>query len=227
MNKIKKNKILKLGVFGLILVGVFWGVWLAEQNVRSLRLWIFNIHEEINETHKQLKELKDRPSSSAQSAQNFSTQTRNWLFTENQTFGFQFKSPFDWGAFAQTCTDNYCQGNFVNRPSNPEVSFGQYSLVQDYDLLRSLVQTHELGFCHDDFFDRLKKIGQGELRYCEIRENVLGQKYLLFRFYDEKKSAETSFEALLPNQKSFILVKKIVLDDEGKNFLAGFIFQTQ
>jgi|GEM_PF-4535552 len=225
----KSNKnIFKIVLAFLFVLAILFGIWFFQSSLRNLNLWIFNIHDEIGETHRQIEELKSRPMPTTAVAQNFVAKTRNWLFFENQNYDFQFKNPFDWGLFNYDCVKNLCVGNFVNQPSHPEVEFGGYDLKKEYEYIKNLLPMAEPGSCRDDLFEMVKKIRAGELRFCETKENVLGQKYLMYRFFDiNQPGTELSFEAFFPNKNWYIIVRKLVMDEGGENFLTGFIFQNQ
>jgi hypothetical protein len=227
-------------IFGtfLVLVNVMY------KNVKQVEATIINLHDQMTNTTLKLESINKEKLEGAEEPTPKLSYGDNWQNFVHQTFGFQFKSPVGWGNFdfkeqgADTpiaeSPGKYFIGKFNFKPASEiEVELktkdNRIGKMYSSEAVRSELAASDNGDCGDKLFEALKALDIGEIRNCIVKENILNQKYLTFRFVikGEETAPGTQSIALYPMSNYYLAVLyPDNLSEEEIAFIQSFVFET-
>ncbi|NQT50056.1 hypothetical protein HQ571_05150 [Candidatus Kuenenbacteria bacterium] len=236
----KKIKFNLTGVLAIVIVSIFvflliFAVYIYE-DLKSVEQGVFNLHEQIKVNSKTLanttKETKDENNT------DFSATTKNWKIHQNNNFNFQFKNPKQWGSFLLELVsfadsekdEKFFTGKFVKEKqiSTPQLIVASYHVSKNEKLYSSeevenVLEESDLGECSVKLFNELEKLDIGQVRNCFIKENILKQKYISYRYYlpaDAENPETNNLTIVFPREDFFIQINPT---DESNKDLEYFI----
>jgi hypothetical protein len=227
MRKKKQDKnsfkiILISALTALLLLAAIFSVYIYK-DLKRVEQSVYNIYQEIKTTNGKIEKYSALDEQSAQNTVKFTEATKNWQIYQNDDFHFQMKSPASWGQFNFNlrnvdAEDNviYSMGKFHLLGESPflQLELANYDFNQEgFKPLssQSLFQTvlrNQTTECENQVFDDLKQLNVGEVRNCYVRENILNQKFLIFRLVNETTG---SLLAVYPRENYYL---KVDLPDE-------------
>lgn len=228
-------------IFGtfLVLVNVMY------KNVKQVEATIINLHDQMTNTTKKLETInKENMEEKIQPSEPVFSYGKNWQNYVHQTFGFQFKSPVGWGNFefkehgAETplveSPGKYLIGNFNFKPANEitvelKTNDNRIGKILSSEAVRTELAASDVGDCGDSMFNALKALDLGELRNCGVKENIMKQKYLVFRFVTRAAETDTATQtvSMYPMKDYYLAIKyPDRLSDEENSFIQSFVFET-
>ncbi len=223
----KNKKRIKFNLIGIILVfllAVFVFVLLfvsyMYQDLKSVQQGVFNLTEEVKITNDKIDQFSITDEQTAQKSLKFTEATKKWDIYQNSEYKFQFKNPLPWGSFSLLASYNEgdhepssVQGLFAGASKSEALSL----VLIDYDKFQGVnYASHEveqylvqssLGECNIEIFAALKKLNLGEIRNCFVRENILNQKYLVYRYYkdyDVFGAAKNNLVMVYPRENFYV-----------------------
>ena len=244
----KKNKFSFAGVLILIafvFVVCFFvvSVYIYE-DLKNVEYSVHNLYNQVRTQNVKIDKFGVADENLAQQSMKFSEATKNWQNYQNGEFGFQLKNPVSWGNVETVILKedglNYfgrqLQGEF-NKFSDGYLNFeaASYDFIDESNKSLDKFATESLydeiliskpGECSHDVFEILKKFGLGEVRNCYIRDNILKQKFVVYRYVMMSEgSLINSLVAVYP-RKDFYLKVNLPEDvlDEVDYFIQSIIF---
>ena len=200
----KKNKFSLSGILilvGLVFVICFFVVMVfVYQDLKTVESNVHNLYNQVRTQNVKIDQFGVVDEDLARQSMLFSEATKNWQSYQNNEFGFQLKNPVSWGnvesAIAKEDGLNYVgqrlQGSF-DKFSDGYLNFEaeSYDFIDQNILGLNKFATKDLhqelllnktGECNHETFEALKKLELGEIRNCHVRENILKQKFIVYRY---------------------------------------------
>ena len=232
MAKRKKTKSFKFtwsGVLIVVLVVLFVFVLMFVNyiytDLKNVEQGVFNLIQQINTTNDKIDQFSVSDEQTAQKALKFTEATKQWRIYQNSDFNFQFKSPANWGSFLlENEDDKQVQdyegfryfGKFSKAKETESLGLMlatyDFSLVEKVDYANSEVQgallQNQLGECDGQLFKKLKSLDLGEVRNCFVKENILNQKYILYRYFQDSEGSgqeDSHLVVVYPREEFYVM----------------------
>jgi len=241
MKNNKKTNFIGLLVVILILIISFLLYFVINfyHDFKKVSIGVHNVQQELRSTREKIADIDLYSETSAQGRVDFTEVTKHWQVYQNDEFDFQFKFPSDWGEadFSNYSTDEQEEnvekeerrftGVFENLLSrnglNLFVSDYGFEGGQDYSSadIQKILLLEKLGECSDRVFTDLKDLNIGEIRNCFIQQNILNQKFILFRNVDKQEGENINQQlAVYPREDYYLTV---FLSDEYNEEINFFV----
>lgn len=227
-------------VLGIIVIIVFIVVVYIYQDLKKVENNVFNLYNQVRTQNDKMVKVSVSDEKLVQQSLKFTEATKNWEPYQDNDFGFQLKSPVSWGVLkadfksveAADKKATILQGKFTNLLNTDYLDL--VALPYDDALqqtavgakfasnnLRAEVDKNKLGECQNAVFEILKTYNLGEIRSCQVRENILKQKFVLYRYF-KKIDIEivNRLVAVYPRNDYFI---KVNLPDDVVDEIDYFI----
>jgi len=245
----RSTKTILKGTFILILsilVIVFFIVIIyIYQDLKNVENNVFNLYNQVKTQNVKMDKISVSDEKLVQQSLKFTEATKNWQPYQDNDFGFQLKSPVSWGTVDANFRSidsldkkaTILEGKFNNLLNTDYLDF----VVLPYDeaLQQAAVNAkfasndldaeatkNKLGECQNSLFEILKTYNLGEIRSCQVRENILKQRFILYRYVKTVDNVITNrLVAIYPENDYFIKVNlpdDVV--DEVDYFIQSVIF---
>ena len=208
--------LLVIGVLSYFSIKVYFNLNNIEQNV-------FNLYQQMKVTNSKIDVIATVGDDLSEMSKKFSEATKNWEIYQNAEYNFQMKYPHNWGNVFFTVVENAetikkgLNGDFDKSDNEMDLQirirsydFGNYEqeLIYASSEVGNNLQSGSIGECNDDIFYSLKRLNIGEIRNCVVKENILGQKYLVYRYIliNNEKVAARGLVAVYPRESYYFLV---------------------
>ena len=228
----KKQKGVKINWVGVavILLIIIFSLFLfialdIYNDVENVEARFFNLYQEMKTTNEKIDQFAVAGEDTAEKSLKFSEATKNWRLQHAEEFSFQFKTPNDWGSVTYTGFEGGQSLNFSNN-TDVKVFIKNYNDVEAQHAnagVREALQDSEVGLCENPLFDAIKSLDLGEIRACYTGENILNQKSVFFRLYNQAN--DDRLNVVYPQEEyfvRFILPKKLSIEQEY--FIQSFVF---
>ncbi len=228
------------GVLLLIAVFLFvvflFAAFFIYKNLKSVEQNVLNLREQMHSTN---TKLQDFAQPKLNRTDIFKEMTKDWEAYQNEAFGFQLKHPVKWGKIifeqfsgvTESASKNYLAFFPDIKDSGLAIKLIAYDSddsiekLATVDVKNALWQTN-VGECKDVLFQKIKELKVGEIRNCFIRENIYGQRFLMYRYVQKKDDkVEENLIAVFPRDSYYLQVKlPDVYAEEIDYFLESIIF---
>lgn len=232
-----------LSLIGIFLLIIFCAMAiLIFNNLKSVEQNVLNLREQVNTA---TNKIQDITKTSKTSTEMFLAVTKEWQDYKNEEFNFQFKGPADWGKFVLVGADDIFQAKSEILPVGKSLvgsfeqltAFGLRLNIKTYNSndgqpqwasmeVRNALVKSVVGGCGEELFEKLKNLKLGELRNCSIKENIFGQKYLIYHYVNKADDQVTDVSvAVYPRDNfSINITLPVSLTEECNYFLQSVVF---
>lgn len=232
-------------ILGLIVIFLVFIVNVYN-DIQQVENRVYNLYQEVKESNERLEKFSTVNEKIAQKSIEFTEATKNWQIYQNQEFQFQLKSPASWGnlmvnAAQKQETSNEVRGTRLmssfNHLQQAEMKLkmsvttydfaepGRYYLFANKSVFDKL-NKEIVGECSFELFDSVKDLNIGEVRNCYVYENILNQKYLIFRYVRQENGEKTNeLLAVYPRDNYYLSVSlPDKISSEVEYFLQSIVF---
>lgn len=208
---------------------------LIYQDLKNVEQNIFNLYQQVRNTNTKIDQFNIGSEKEAQQSMKFSEITKNWQVYQNEEFNFQMKSPASWGSLQFQLSpqkDGAVTANFPSYRDGKTVVLTFLKYNESAGKFASLAVRDELvkesvGECSNNLFNQLKILGKGEIRNCFVRENILKQKFIVYRRV-EQVSKDKIFDehlAVFPRNDYYLAVRlSEAIEAEVDYFIQSIVF---
>ncbi|KKR07876.1 MAG: hypothetical protein UT32_C0006G0023 [Parcubacteria group bacterium GW2011_GWC2_39_14] len=232
-------------VLSILVIVFFIVIVYIYQDLKNVENNVFNLYNQVKTQNVKMDKISLSDEKLVQQSIKFTEATKNWQPYQDNDFGFQLKSPVSWGTVAANFRSvesldkkaTILEGKFSNLLNTDYLDF----VVLPYDEalqqvavnakfassdLGAEANKNKLGECQNSLFEILKTYNLGEIRSCQVRENILKQRFVLYRYVKTVDKVITNrLVAIYPENDFFIKVNlpdDVV--DEVDYFIQSIIF---
>ncbi|KKQ79789.1 MAG: hypothetical protein UT02_C0024G0003 [Parcubacteria group bacterium GW2011_GWC2_38_7] len=227
-------------VVGIIIVLFFVVVVYIYQDLKKVENNVYNLYNQVRTQNDKMDKISVSDEKLVQQSLKFTEATKNWQPYQDNDFGFQLKSPVSWGGLkadfrsieAVDKKATILEGRFISLlntdyldlvalPYDDALQISAINAKFASNNLGVEVDKNKLGECQNNLFEILKTYNLGEIRSCQVRENILKQKFVLYRYVKTvEKNIENHLVAVYPRNDYYI---KINLPDDVVDEVDYFI----
>jgi len=227
-------------IVGIITILFFVVIVYIYQDLKKVENNMFNLYNQVRTQNDKMDKISVSDEKIVQQSLKFTEATKNWQPYQDNDFGLQLKSPVSWGGLKteyKSITSNdqkatVLYGKFNNLSANDYLDLAvlpyddglQRAAVNDKfssnDIL-AVMDKSKIGECQNALFEILKTYNLGEIRSCQVKENILKQKFILYRYVKTlDKETVNRLVAVYPRADYYV---KINLPDEVVDEVDYFI----
>lgn len=227
-------------VVGIVIILFFIVIIYVYRDLKKVENNVFNLYNQVRTQNDKMDKISVSDEKIVQQSLKFTEATKNWQPYQDNDFGFQLKSPVSWGGLGvefksveskdkkATILDgkfnNLLNTDYLDLIVIPYDDALQQAAVNAKFASTELgveVNKNKLGECQNSLFETLKTYNLGEIRSCQVRENILKQKFVLYRYVKTvDKEIINHLVAIYPRNDYYI---KINLPDEVVDEVDYFI----
>jgi len=216
MNKHQRFSIQGVTIIVLLALFVLFVIFIAYIyfDIKKVEQGVYNLYQQVKATNNKIEQFSVAEEENAQRAMQFTEATKNWPIYQNGDYHFQFKSPAGWGNFILEKKDDQKNtpfvgerlfGRFLNLNANGAgslmVATYNFSLLGESHFaspgIKDILDKNAVGECGNDLFDKVNALNIGEIRNCFVRDNILNQKFIVYRQYKKSEPANSEINRLV------------------------------
>ncbi|HMB26141.1 MAG TPA: hypothetical protein VKP03_01865 [Patescibacteria group bacterium] len=243
--KNKKNNVWRfnykgvLFIISIVLVAAILAlIYFMYTDLKKVEQGIFNLDQQLESTVEKI-DYSGIGEQNAEKSLQFSEATKQWKIYQNENFHFQFKYPAGWGYFdlrdlsendEKIFSDQRFIGNFSLLERRLKLRLSTYNMSETEEKkfanekVNQIVKDSETGECGNELFFELESLGLGEVRNCFVRENILGQRFLVFRYYNSI-TEESNKVAVYPRDYFYLKLNMAEKSEAEENyFIQSIVF---
>lgn len=242
--------ILILVILGLLVCFLVINIYVY-QDLKTVEHSVFNLYNQVRTQNSKIDQFGASDENIVQQSMKFSEATKNWQTYQNNEFELQLKNPTSWGNFEAYIYTADGQ-NYVGRRLDGKFDkFGDDYLnitAESYDFydiknIQSQIEPsrsykysshdvyeklflNEIGECNNEMFAALKNLQVGEIRNCFVRENILKQKFIVYRYaFSDAERIVNQLVAVYPREDYYVMTNlPDDILDEVDYFIQSIIF---
>lgn len=171
------------------------------RNLKGVEQNVLNLKEQLKTAN---QKLQNSDETKLDPQELFDLATKDWAKYENFDRGLKFKYPAEWGKILENTGERkFVFENFRDL----KFSFVEYEAENKFinSEIRQLLWQTEIGDCSRILVDKLTGLDNGQVHNCLIRDNLAGQKYLIYRYSVQKEEEFKEFSlAIFPREAIYL-----------------------
>ncbi len=232
-------------IIAIITILLFLVVVYIYQDLKKVENGMFNLYNQVRTQNDKMDKISVSDEKIVQQSLKFTEATKNWQLYQDNEFGFQLKSPVSWGTVVTNFNslevngkkatavlgkfsrlENVSYLNYVVVPYDDDLQSYLFNAKYASHELASAVSSAKIGECSHLIFEIIKTFNLGEIRNCQIQENILNQKFVVYRSVKVNEGeVQNSMQAIYPRSDYYLKVNlPDEVEDETDYFIQSVIF---
>lgn len=183
-------------------------------DIKKVEQGVYNLYQQIKVTNNKIDQFSVADEETAEQAMKFTEATKNWPIYQNSDYHFQFKSPAGWGNFILEKKDDKAKtpfegerwfGRFYNLSAESDrkvvIATYNFSLAGENRFaepgMKDSLAKNEVGECGNELFEKIKALNIGEIRNCYVKNNILNQRFIIYRYFKPADQAVPAINRLV------------------------------
>jgi len=218
--KFSLTGVLVILLLAVAVVFLFYAFYIFN-DLQKVRQDVVNLYNEFKVASGKIDKFGLSEENSAEKSMKFTEATKNWQIYQNDDYHFQLKNPASFGDLTVVQNDRQNKqlgivgqsltakfSKMYDSALAAHVVTYNYANPQGAVWLADKSVFDELnksasGECASSLFDALKTLSAGEIRNCFVYENILSQKYVIYRLVNNEKKINT-LEAVFPRETFYV-----------------------